>query len=161
MGHEEAREVIVTGRGTHFDPDVVDAFITIEDTIINIAKLYAGMDFMDARGHMVSADEKVYDIENVLVVDDSRVVLVMIENQLSSIGYNVKTAQNGEEAYALFQNNAFDLIITDLEMPVLNGYELVSRIRNSLNGHGKDVIIIAMTASPIWLYPGECTEVRF
>lgn len=161
LTHEEARGIIVAGKGSHFDPDVVDAFLAIEETIKNIAVLYAGFEYVDEQGKIIYGDEKLSGIDHVLVVDDSRLVLAIIENQLTNIGYTVKTAQNGEEAFELYLHNPFELIITDLEMPVLNGYELVQKIRSDPDPRGQEVIIVAMTSAQYNLTPENAKKYGF
>ena len=67
---------------------------------------------------------------NVLVVDDSSTMLRIIKNILSSLNIaNVTTALNGVEAYEHFSANKFDLLITDWNMPEMNGLELVVKVR--------------------------------
>lgn len=155
MSHEEARRIIVEESGSHFDPDVVDAFIAVEDTIINIAGLYAESASTNMHGTLNSNEDKLGHIENVLVVDDSRLTRTMIDNQLTNIGYHVKTACNGQEAFELLMSDKFDLVITDLEMPVLDGIELAEKIRCDERSPYPDITIIAMTASQYSLKPEE------
>src|ERR671912_902682 len=66
---------------------------------------------------------------NILVVDDNPDKLSLIEAALSLAGYNVTTATDGEEAIAAIESYQPDLVITDVMMPRMNGYELAQRIR--------------------------------
>jgi len=67
---------------------------------------------------------------NVLIVDDSKTMLRIIKNTLSRIGVkNIDSAENGEEAFNLFKNKDYDIVLTDWNMPVMNGYQLVLAIR--------------------------------
>ncbi len=72
-------------------------------------------------------------IRRVLVVDDDDSILTLICSILKLINCDVMTARNGLEAVAMFRScpDLIDLVITDLEMPVLNGYETVRRIRET------------------------------
>ncbi|HGM5580563.1 TPA: transporter substrate-binding domain-containing protein [Pseudomonas putida] len=65
----------------------------------------------------------------VLVVDDYPANLMLLEKQLCTLGHKVRLAENGETALALWQAEAFDLVITDCSMPVMDGHELTRRIR--------------------------------
>ena len=66
---------------------------------------------------------------NILVVDDEPQISRVLKTTLSSQGYGVRTASDGEEALAEMQNWAPDLIITDLRMPRMDGLELARRVR--------------------------------
>lgn len=68
---------------------------------------------------------------NILVVDDNADKLGLIEAALSLAGYNVTTATDGVEALAAIESYQPDLVITDVMMPRMNGYELAQRIRGN------------------------------
>ena len=65
----------------------------------------------------------------VLVVDDSQGVQEVLTKTLSFLGYDVTPAGNGIEAWRLFLTGSYDLVITNLEMPLLNGWELFRLIK--------------------------------
>jgi len=65
----------------------------------------------------------------VLVVDDSQAVREVLSKTLSFLGYDVTLAGNGIEAGRLFFTGSYDVVITDLEMPLLNGWELSRLIK--------------------------------
>ena len=67
---------------------------------------------------------------NVLVVDDDPQFRSLLDKALEKVGYTVMTAVDGEEAFNLFQHNKFDLVITDVLMPNVNGIDLVKKIKN-------------------------------
>jgi two-component system KDP operon response regulator KdpE len=66
---------------------------------------------------------------NILVVDDEQQIARVLKTTLSSHGYGVRTAGDGEEALLAMQQWAPDLVITDLRMPNLGGIELCRQIR--------------------------------
>lgn len=67
-----------------------------------------------------------------LVVDDSSTMRRIIKNTLKAVGYDdILDAENGEGALACLQSEKVDLVITDWNMPVMNGLELVAAIRSS------------------------------
>lgn len=65
----------------------------------------------------------------ILLVDDARSVHLVMTARLKSDGHEVLHAFNGREALAMFANSAPDLVLMDLEMPVMNGFEVTSRMR--------------------------------
>jgi two-component system alkaline phosphatase synthesis response regulator PhoP len=67
--------------------------------------------------------------ENILVVDDERDILELIEYNLTKNGYRVKTASSGEEALELFRDNEYDLIILDLMLPGVDGLDICKIIK--------------------------------
>jgi two-component system, cell cycle response regulator len=66
---------------------------------------------------------------NILVVDDNPDKLALLVTTLKLAGYNVTTATDGDEALAAIESYQPDLVITDVMMPRMNGYELAARIR--------------------------------
>lgn len=76
----------------------------------------------------------------ILVVDDEPVVIKSCERILSPEGYAVDTASNGKEAIGKLGRDGFDLVITDIKMPDMDGIELLRWIRNSRPETGVVVI---------------------
>lgn len=65
----------------------------------------------------------------VLVVDDNKAVRDVLSRMLSFLGYDVTLAGNGLEAGTLFFTGSYDLVITDLQMPLMDGWELSRLIK--------------------------------
>lgn len=65
----------------------------------------------------------------VLVVDDNKAVQDVLSRMLSFLGYDVTLAGNGLEAGTLFLTGSYDLVITDLQMPLMDGWELSRLIK--------------------------------
>lgn len=65
----------------------------------------------------------------ILLVDDSRAVASVIGARLTTIGHDVVVAENGEIALSCFRDTQPDLLLMDIEMPVMNGFEAAQRIR--------------------------------
>jgi NADH:ubiquinone oxidoreductase subunit E/CheY-like chemotaxis protein len=80
----------------------------------------------------------------ILIVDDEPVVVKSCERILSPEGYAVDTASNGREAIGKLGKDGFDLVITDLKMPDMDGLELIRWIRNSKPDAG----IVVITGYP-------------
>lgn len=79
---------------------------------------------------------------NILVVEDNEDMRELFCTVLTDAGYRALEASNGEEALDVMQREYTDLIIADIMMPVMDGYELVSAIRSS----GTDTPILMVTA---------------
>jgi two-component system chemotaxis sensor kinase CheA len=73
--------------------------------------------------------EEAIRAKRLLVVDDSITTRTMVQSILDSAGYEVKTAPDGSAALNTLRNERFDLVISDVEMPRMNGFELTKRIR--------------------------------
>jgi len=82
---------------------------------------------------------------NILVVDDNPDKLMLLEAALKLAGYHVNTATDGEEALAVVASFTPDLIITDVMMPRMNGYELAEKIRS--NPRTRFIPVIMQTAA--------------
>jgi two-component system response regulator AtoC len=79
----------------------------------------------------------------ILVVDDEAPIRDMIRKSLSQMGgYNVEVAQNGLEAIEKIEKDVFDLVLTDLKMPEMDGLDLLKTIK----GIRPEVMVILMTA---------------
>ena len=77
---------------------------------------------------------------------------------LSRAGYQVDLAENGEQALEAFQKNQYDLILMDIQMPVMDGYEATAGIRALEKTKANKVPIIAMTAHATKGYREKCLE---
>lgn len=69
----------------------------------------------------------------ILIAEDDRELRQLFSHVLTKNGYAVKGVSNGKEALDAMDNDYFDLIITDIMMPVLDGYELVRQLRDTGN----------------------------
>lgn len=65
----------------------------------------------------------------VLVVEDEPDILLLLKVLFESAGHEVTTAIHGAEALGCLENVCLDLVVTDLAMPVMDGHELISRLR--------------------------------
>ncbi len=84
---------------------------------------------------------------SVLVVDDEPDIRGFLEQALSYHGYGVRTAANGQEALAQIEVEHPDLILLDLKMPGVDGYEVIRRLKADQDT--RSIPIIVITASPV------------
>jgi CheY-like chemotaxis protein len=88
----------------------------------------------------------------ILVVEDNPTNLKLIASQLSALGYVADHARNGKEALEMTACRHYALVLTDCNMPVMDGYELTAEIRK----HNSMVPIIALTADAFPEREQEC-----
>ncbi|MBF0470985.1 MAG: response regulator [Gammaproteobacteria bacterium] len=67
---------------------------------------------------------------SIIIAEDDSTLLRLLVMALESSGYEVRSAENGEGAKQLWQESVPDLLLTDLQMPVLDGLRLVEWVRN-------------------------------
>ena len=89
---------------------------------------------------------KVEKITKILVVEDNELNMVLIKKMIQNMYSNVELieAKNGKMSIEVFLNQNPDLILMDIQMPVMNGYEAAEEIRNT---YSSNVPIIAVSAS--------------
>lgn len=75
------------------------------------------------------AEEPGTEKHSILVVEDSITARVLLKNILEAAGYTVKTAVDGVDALASLKTENFDLVVSDVDMPRMNGFELTAKIR--------------------------------
>jgi two-component system, sensor histidine kinase and response regulator len=81
----------------------------------------------------------------ILLVDDDELSRRMMELLLSGEGYNYDIASNGEEAVSTVQSQSFDIVLMDLQMPIMDGFEATRKIR-AWEAESKHIPIVALTA---------------
>jgi two-component system chemotaxis sensor kinase CheA len=84
---------------------------------------------------------------HVLVAEDSITSRMLLKTVLESAGYTVKTAVDGLEAFAMLRSEPFDLLVSDVEMPRLGGFDLTARVRaDKLLGELPVVLVTALSS---------------
>lgn len=114
--------------------------VDVEDLVRSIDKLLATQDLTKVNQTAVTSIQEPLKI---LVVDDSITVREVERKLLENNGYKVETAVNGIDGWNAIRTNQYDLIITDVDMPRMNGIELVSQIKNHPNFKSLPVIIVS------------------
>lgn len=83
---------------------------------------------------------------NILLAEDNTINQKLAQRILKRLGHRTHIVQNGKEALEHWQTHEYDLILMDIQMPVMNGYEATSAIRRKEKQTGKHTPIIALTA---------------
>jgi DNA-binding response OmpR family regulator len=92
----------------------------------------------------------------ILLIDDEQMILVMLKMGLEAYGYQVEIAANGKEGIDKFNKDHFDIVITDMQMPGLDGKDVVRHIRNSKR-YGTPVI--GVSGNPQLLKGGDFNKI--
>lgn len=85
----------------------------------------------------------------ILIVEDDDISQFLINKMTSDLGYHTFIVSNGIEALELLESELFDLILMDIEMPVINGFETTRRIRSSNITQLSNIPIIGISANPL------------
>ncbi|MBB6625444.1 response regulator transcription factor [Clostridium gasigenes] len=79
---------------------------------------------------------------SILVVEDNKNLRILMSDRLEMEGYKIFQSENGEKALEVLESNKIDLLITDIMMPTMDGYELIDILRKS----GYNVPVLMVTA---------------
>jgi len=78
-----------------------------------------------------------------LVADDEERILILLQANLEAFGFEVRTAEDGNQALQLLENESFDAVITDMNMPGAGGMDIIRYVRREL---GPSLPVIVITA---------------
>jgi CheY-like chemotaxis protein len=84
---------------------------------------------------------------SILVIDDEKGLLSIIREVLTRYGHRVEVATDGCEGIRMFDNGDFDMVITDMRMPGIDGKGVVRHVRSSVN---RSIPVIGISGTP-WL----------
>jgi len=114
--------------------------------ILNISDLFKSA--LNNKGYVSTLSEKDKSddgkAKSILVVEDSITSRMLIKNILDAAGYLVTTAIDGVEGFTRLQEGEFDVVVSDVEMPRMNGFELAAKIRS--NKKTAEIPIILITS---------------
>tara|TARA_R110002050_G_scaffold24083_3_gene64278 strand:+ start:36032 stop:39154 length:3123 start_codon:yes stop_codon:yes gene_type:complete len=125
-------------------PIKMNQLLNITLRVLGVPQVQKGIENVENENHLVSYKNKKF-----LIVEDNLINIKVAQIVLSGLSTHVEVAKNGQEAVNLFKTNKFDVILMDVRMPVMDGMEATSRIRE-LEKNAKTeapVKIIATTAN--------------
>lgn len=115
-----------------------------------VSKIGLGLGAWLEGGHLPVADAAktagpglAWSGARILVVEDNPINMVTLRDQLEQLGCQVTVAENGEDALGLWAAGRYDVVLTDVNMPRMNGYELARHLR----GLGERIPIVGLTAN--------------
>lgn len=120
-------------------------------TVLNVHYLLTQRNNAIDKIKLVYSDKKQakVNVPSILVVDDSITTRTLEKNILESKHYHVTVAVNGQQAWELIQKHHFSLVITDVNMPFMDGFELTQKIKTSEKYASIPVIIVTSLNSEI------------
>ncbi|VDY79050.1 two-component system sensor kinase [Escherichia coli] len=122
-----------------------------------LARIYLiEMESDDPANALPSTDKAVSDNDDmmILVVDDHPINRRLLADQLGSLGYQCKTANDGVDALNVLSKNHIDIVLSDVNMPNMDGYRLTQRIRQL----GLTLPVIGVTANALAEEKQRCLE---
>lgn len=112
-----------------------------------LSEILEGEGKQKTRAPKKSAEPAVSRAINLLVADDSEDNRYLIQAFCKGTGFNLELAEDGLQALDKFKSRKFDLVLMDIQMPSMNGYEALSAIRAWESAEGKTKVpILALTA---------------
>lgn len=114
--------------------------LSVSDIIATINSKKIGTKIISKNGILKTKDNFKYKI---LVVDDSHTTRMLQKNILSNHGYNVSTATNPINALDKTSKTKYDLIISDVQMPEMNGFEFIGKLRNTAVYEKTPIIVVS------------------
>jgi len=90
-------------------------------------------------------------MKKIIIVEDEEVLLGLLQKKLTKEGYQVETAGNGQEGLEKIRSNKPDLILLDIVMPKMGGFEVIEEINQSEELKKIPIIIISNSGQPVEL----------
>ncbi|MFM6157406.1 MAG: response regulator, partial [Sphaerospermopsis kisseleviana] len=115
--------------------------VDVEDIVRSITKILSSGQLSQVNQSSSQTVKKTY--KRILVVDDSITVREMERKLLENNGYKVDVAVNGMDGWNAVRSGDYDLVVTDIDMPRMNGFELTTQIRG--NGKLKNLPVIIVS----------------
>ena len=119
---------------TAVDREGILGTVFIGDRTVSLLDLYKIIDAQKIGIKTASVEMKEKNInatKRILLVDDSAMYRKMESDALLELGYQVTLAKHGEDGFQKLESDDFDLVVTDIEMPILDGYGFAEKVRSS------------------------------
>lgn len=135
----------------HFSPLILGVTLInngIVVPVINVPQLFNGNHGLEMEDGIKERSEEGEESAKVLIVEDSITIRSMLRGIVEGAGYQVTTAVDGSDAISKFKNEKFDIIVTDIEMPNINGFELTRIIKQEFAQRETPVILVTALENP-------------
>ncbi len=143
----DEREIVVKGLG----PQLVRLRNVVGATVLGTGEIIPVLNTSDllksvarSLALLPEAEESRPRASSILVVEDSITSRTLLKNILESAGYDVTVAGDGVDGWTALKEGSFDLVVSDVEMPRMNGFELTERI--SADASLSDIPVVLVTA---------------
>jgi two-component system CAI-1 autoinducer sensor kinase/phosphatase CqsS len=103
------------------------------------------------RAGVLAAAQRTFQGRRVLLVDDDSALRTLTRHKLRALAIEVDEAADGAQALGLLKRQAYDLLVLDLHMPGVDGYELVDMVRSGAVPGAQSLCIVAYTSEPVHL----------
>ena len=113
--------------------------LDVDDLVSSIDKFLSSGDLLMRR----PAEAETRELGRILVVDDSITVRETQRQILEGAGYRVDTAVDGMDGWNSVRLNKYDLIVSDIDMPRLNGFEFIEKVRSKESSKFTPIIIVS------------------
>ncbi len=87
----------------------------------------------------------------ILLVEDEQIIVDLLERKLQKAGYEVEVARDGQEGLEKMKKNMPDLILLDIVMPKMDGFEVLEKMTEDERVNGTPVVIISNSGQPVEL----------
>ncbi len=132
--------------------------------ILNTSDIISTINSKKLRSKIISKNGIIKTQDNfkykILIVDDSHTTRILQKNILSNYGYNVSTATDSIRALEKIKQNKYDLIITDVQMPEMNGFEFIKELRKITSYENTPVIVVSSEPKEKYSKEAEETKVK-
>jgi two-component system chemotaxis sensor kinase CheA len=143
------QEVLVKGLGKQIKriPNIAGATILGSGRVVPILNVFdlvkTPLERIDGfYNTQVSEQDEEANRKSILVAEDSITSRTLIKNILEAAGFKVKTAVDGQEAFTSLKTEEFDLVVSDVDMPRMNGFELTAKIRGNMRLEETPVVLL-------------------
>ncbi len=149
-GHNGAPQELIAGRWIY-------STIAPHELVALLGRIYrVEVELPADLPQAVAAEQRAVSNDDILilVVDDHPINRMLLSDQLGSLGYRVKTAQDGVDALNVISRSEIDIVLTDVNMPNMDGYRLTQRLRQL----GQTFPVVGVTANALAEEKQRCME---
>ncbi|MEI6822220.1 MAG: response regulator [Bacteroidota bacterium] len=155
---QEDKSKLIAGTGLGLSickklTDMMGGEIGVESTFSKGSLFWFTLPFVISNEKMTQIEMKPLEViksnakKLILVVDDNQINQRIAKFNLQKMGFDVELASDGQEALQKYCTNNYDLIVLDIQMPVMDGYQVAKAIRDVENNTARHTPIIALTAN--------------